>query len=117
MLDHLHWKTFWRLQKEDFTYIVDVIKKGRKDRSLRNAIFQKMEPASLAVTGNKGKTSAPDKFHNHLNHVLIRKKSHLFAGKATVPDNVISHCQIDKYGTSLLFSLKGSSMFCFNKMI
>ena len=28
------------------------------------------------------------------------------AGKVTVPESVISSCQIDKYGTGLLFSLK-----------
>ena len=28
------------------------------------------------------------------------------AGKATAPDSVISRCQIEKYGTGLLLSLK-----------
>ena len=43
--------------------------------------------------------------------MLIRKKSQELAGKATVPDSVTSSCQINKYGTGLLLSLKKSSMF------
>ena len=38
---------------------------------------------------------------------VIREKSQQqLASKATVPDSVISSCQIDKYGTGLLLSLK-----------
>ena len=59
-----------------------------------------------AVNGSKSETLISDKLHDHFDHVLIRKKSQQLAGKATVPDSVISSCQIDKYGTGLLFSLK-----------
>ena len=38
--------------------------------------------------------------------MLVRKKSPQLAGEATVPGSVISSCQIDKHGTSLLFCLK-----------
>ena len=48
----------------------------------------------------------PDKLHNHSDHVLIRAKPQQLAGKTTTPDSVISSCQINKYGTGLLFSLK-----------
>ena len=37
--------------------------------------------------------------------MLVRQKSQQLAGEATVPDSVMSSCQIDKYGTSLLFCL------------
>ena len=38
--------------------------------------------------------------------MLVRQKSQQLAGEATVPDSVISSCQIDKHGTGLLFCLK-----------
>ena len=47
------------------------------------------------VTGNKGKTSVSDKLHVSSDHVFIRQKPQQLAGKATVPDSVISSCQID----------------------
>ena len=68
--------------------------------------FQASEPAWLAVTGGQGEASVPNKFHDHPDHVLVRKKSQQFAGETTVPDSVISSSQIDKYGTSLHFCLK-----------
>ena len=54
----------------------------------------------------KGEASVPNKFHDHLDHVLVRQKSQQLAGEATVPDSVTSCCQIDKYGTGLLSCLK-----------
>ena len=59
----------------------------------------------LAVTSGQGETSVPSKFHKHPDHVLVRQKSQQLVGEATVPDSVISSCQIDKHGTSL-FCLK-----------
>ena len=38
--------------------------------------------------------------------MLIRQKSKQLAGKAAMPDNVISSCQVDKHGTGLFLSLK-----------
>ena len=38
--------------------------------------------------------------------MLIRQKSLQLAGKAAMPDSVISRCQVDKHGTGLLLSLK-----------
>ena len=68
--------------------------------------FSEGEPALLAVTGNKSKTLVLDKLHDHSDHVLIWKKPHQLAGKAMMPESVISNCQIKKYGTSFLLSLK-----------
>ena len=69
----------------------------------------------LAVTSGQDEASVPNKFHNHPDHVLVRQKSKQLAGETTVPDSVISSCQIDKHGTSLLFCLKESSMFWVSK--
>ena len=38
--------------------------------------------------------------------MLVQQKSQQLAGETTVPDSVISSCQIDKHGTGLLFWLK-----------
>ena len=38
--------------------------------------------------------------------MFVRQKSQQLAGEATVPYSIISSCQIDKRGTSLLFCLK-----------
>ena len=46
--------------------------------------------------GGKGETSISDKLHDDSDHVLIRKESQQLAGKATVPESVISSCQVDK---------------------
>ena len=73
---------------------IDIEKEGCQGRSLWDTVFQMSQPASLAVTGSKGETSIPDKFHDHTNHVLIREKSQQLAGKATMPDSVICSCQI-----------------------
>ena len=70
------------------------------------AIFQASEPAWLAVTSGQSGASVPNKFHDYSDHVLVREKSQQLAGEATVPDSVISSCQIDKHCTSLLFFLK-----------
>ena len=64
------------------------------------------EPAWLAVTSGQGEASVPNKFHDHSDYVLVRKKSQHLVGEATVPDSVISSCQIDKDAISLLFCLK-----------
>ena len=66
-------------------------------------VFQTPHLASLAVTGSESETSIRDKLHSHADHVLIWKKSQQLAREATVPDNVISSCQIYKHGTGLLF--------------
>ena len=60
----------------------------------------------LDATSGQGEASVPSKFHDHLDHVVVRQKSQQLAGVATVPDSVISSCQIDKHGTGLLFCLK-----------
>ena len=65
-----------------------------------------LEPAWVAVPSGQGKASVLNKFHYHPDHVLIRKKSQQLAGEATVPDSVISSCQINNHDTSLLFCLK-----------
>ena len=54
---------------------IDVQQEGCQDRSLRDAVFQTLQPASLAVTGSEGETSIRDKLHDHADHLLIRKKS------------------------------------------
>ena len=77
-----------------------------QDQSLRNAIFQAPQPASLAVTGGEGETSIPDKLHDHTNHMLVREKPQQLTGEAAVPDSVVCSCQIYKHGTGLLFSLE-----------
>ena len=69
-------------------------------------IFQASEPAWLAVTSGQGEASVLNKFHDHLDHVLVWQKSQLLAGEAAVPDSVISSGQIDRHGTSLLFCFK-----------
>ena len=86
---------------------IDVEQEESQDRSLRDTVSQASEPASLAVTGGEGEAFVPGKLHNYSNHVLIRYKSQQLAGKATVPDNVISSSQIYKHGTGLLLCLEG----------
>ena len=66
------------------------------------------KPAWLAVTSGQGEACVPNKLHDHSNLVLVRMKSQQLAGEATVPDSVISSCQIDKHGTGLLFASKES---------
>ena len=65
-----------------------------------------LEPAWLAVTSGQGEASVPNKFNDHLDHVLVWQKSQQLTGEAMVADSVISNCQIKKHGTSLLFWLK-----------
>ena len=77
-----------------------------QDRSLRDAVFQTSQPASLAVIGSDSETSILDKLHVHADHVFIWKKSQQFAGEATVPDSVIGSCQVYKHSTGLLFCLE-----------
>ena len=74
-------------------------------------MYKPLQSALLAVTGSKGETSVFDKLHNHFDHVLIRQKPQQLASKTTVPDSVISSCQIDKYSISLFLTSKESSMF------
>ena len=64
------------------------------------------EPAWLAVTSGQGEASVSNKFHDYPDHVLVWQKSQQLARDATVPDSVISSCQIDKHDASLLFCLK-----------
>ena len=71
-----------------------------------DTIFQALGPAWLAVTSVKDEASVPNKFHDHSDHVLVRQKCQQLAGEAMAPDSVISACEIDKHGTSLLFCLK-----------
>ena len=73
----------------------EVEKEERHGRSLRYVVFQKTNPALLAVIGSKGKTSVLDKLRDR-SDVLIQQKPQHFAGKATVPDRVICHREIDK---------------------
>ena len=49
-------------------------------------IFQASKPAWLAVTSGQGEASVPNKFHNHLDHVLVRQKSQKLVDEATVPE-------------------------------
>ena len=67
-----------------------------------DAISQTSKPASLGVTGDEGKASISDKIQDHPNRVLIRQMSLQLAGKAALPDSVISRCQVHKHGTGLL---------------
>ena len=85
---------------------LNVEKKRSQDWSLWETIFQASEPAWLAVTSGQGEPSVPNKFHDHLDHVLVQQKFQQLAGEATVPDSVMSSCQIDKHRTGLLFCLK-----------
>ena len=62
--------------------------------------------ASLAPTSCVSEASIFDKLHNHLDHVVIRKKSQQLTSKAAVSSSVINRCQVDKHGTGLLLSLK-----------
>ena len=57
-----------------------------------DAISQTSKPALLAITGGEGEASTSYKLQDHPNHVLIRQKSKQLAGKAAVPDSVISRC-------------------------
>ena len=105
--------TFWRLWKADCIRIC--WKEKGQDWSRRDVIFQMSEPAWVAVTAVQGEASVPNKFHDHSDHVLVRQKFQQLSGDATMPDNVISSCQIDKHGTGLFFASKESSMFCVSK--
>ena len=84
---------------------IDIKKECGQDRSLDDAVSQTSKPASLAITGGEGEASVLDKLQDHPDHVLIRQKSQQLAGKASVPDNAISRCQVDKHGTSLFLCL------------
>ena len=64
-----------------------------------------LEPALFVATSGQGKGSVPNQYHDHRDHVLVQHKSQQPTGETTVPDSVISSCQIDKHGTSL-FGLK-----------
>ena len=55
---------------------------------------------SRSLLGLLSPVVSPNKFH-----VLVRQKSQQLAGEVTLPDRVISNCQIDKHGPSL-FCLK-----------
>ena len=79
---------------------------GDQDLFLRNAVFQTSKPATLAVTGREGEASIFDKLQDHLDHVIIRKKSQQIAGEAAVLDSVISCCQVEKHGSDLLLCMK-----------
>ena len=78
-------------------------------------IFQASEPAWLAVTRSQGEASVPTKFHDHLDHALVQQKSQQLAGETTVPDSVVSSCQIDKHSTTFFFASKESSVFYVSK--
>ena len=69
------------------------------------------EPAWVAVTTVQGEASVPNKFHDHSDHVLVRQKFQQLSGDATVPDNVISSCQIDKHGTGIFLRQKNPQCF------
>ena len=85
---------------------IDVEKEGGQDRSLGNAVSQASQLARLTVVSCKGKASVANKLHNHTDPVLVQHKPQQRASEATVPDNVIGSCQVDKDGTGLLFRFK-----------
>ena len=58
------------------------------------------------MTSGHGEAFVPNKFNDHPDHVLDWQKSQQLAGEAAVTDNVISSCQIDKHGTSLVSFFK-----------
>ena len=74
----------------------------KQNQFLRDAVFEMVWFALLAVTGSKGKASVSDKLHDHSDYVLIWQKLQQLGGKSTVPNSVICRCQLDKYSTSLL---------------
>ena len=90
-------------------------RRGAKTDPCGKPLFQASEPAWLDVTSGQGEASNPDKFHDHADHVLIQQKPKQLAGEATVPDSVVSKCQIDKRGSGLLFASKKCLMFCVSK--
>ena len=52
-----------------------------------------------------------------MDHVLVQEKSQQLAGKAAVPDNIVSLCQVDKHGTGLFFASKEPLIFCVSKTV
>ena len=83
-----------------------LFKREVQDRSLWDAILQASPPALFATTGDKRKAPALDKLRNHSYHVFVKQESEQLAVEATVPDSVISRCQIYKHGTGLSFCFK-----------
>ena len=65
-----------------------------------DAFFQTSQSALFAVTGGKGKVPVLNKLLDCSYCVQSHEK---LTGEATVPDIVISRCQMYKYGTSLSF--------------
>ena len=96
--------TSWRLWKTDR---IRICQKEEEPRLIPVGDHFSGVGACLACCHRcSGKASVPNKFYNHPDHVLVRQKSQQLADETTVPDNVISSCQIDKHDTSLLLCLK-----------
>ena len=53
---------------------VDVEEKGRKDRSLWDAVLEASQPASFAVFGGEGEAAIANHLHDHVDHVPIRQQ-------------------------------------------
>ena len=51
---------------------IDFQKEGDKDHFLWEAVSQTSQPVSLAVTSSEREASILDKFHDHLDHLLMR---------------------------------------------
>ena len=66
----------------------------------------------LCLPANVGECKAPvlDKLHNHSCHALIRQESEQLTGEVTLPDIIISLCQIKKHGTGIFSALKLSRL-------
>ena len=77
--------------------------------------FQESQIALLSTTCGECKAPVLDELHDHLYHEFVRKEPEQLAGEATVPDSVISCCQITNTAKAFLFASKQSSMFWISK--
>ena len=73
------------------------LKLRKRNRSLRNAVFQTAKSASLDVTGSEGAILVSEKLHDHFNLVLIRNKSQHLVDKATGLNNVSLYNKLKKF--------------------
>ena len=53
---------------------VDVEEKGRKNRSLWDAVLEASETASYAVSGGECKAAIANHLHDHVDHVSVRQQ-------------------------------------------
>ena len=56
---------------------------------------------TLKIVLRQKRAPVLDKLRDDSHHMLVRKEFKQLSGQATVPDSVISRCQIYKHGTNL----------------